>query len=395
MEDGRDAVKTQRWYYYKGPVSSTVSWTHQCCLFAGSTHPQLAQEVASYLGISLSRATLGRYADSEVFVEVLDTVRGRHAFVLQPVCRSFPLGSVNDAFMELLLFISALRRSSARTITAVLPYYGYSRSDRRFHGRYPIGAADVARALTSAGIDRIVSLDLHSTQIEGFFPPHVPVDNLPAGPLAACYFAELGLDDAVAVSPDAGGVKRAKEFSSAMTNVALKLQTRSDADLHEQRRLTSRELGGNKLAIFVKQRSGASQIERMDLIGSVANEDVILVDDIVDTAGSLCTAAAECKRHGARTVRAFCTHGLFSGSAPQRLAKACAIGDLDELLITNTVPQLQWSEWKAACGDLPPPRMKVLSIGAMLAEAIKRIAQNERLNLTNMVAHVMEPLSKL
>eukprot|EP00930_Biecheleria_cincta_P034828 TRINITY_DN24014_c0_g1_i1.p1 TRINITY_DN24014_c0_g1~~TRINITY_DN24014_c0_g1_i1.p1 ORF type:complete len:413 (+),score=49.33 TRINITY_DN24014_c0_g1_i1:54-1241(+) len=395
MQDGREAVTTKRWYYYKGPVSSTDSWSRQCCLFAGSTHPQLAQEVAGYLGVSLSPANLGQYADSEVFVEVLDTVRGRDVFVLQSVCRSHPLGSVNDAFMELLLFISALRRSSARSITAVLPYYGYARSDRRFRGRYPIGAADVARALTSASIDRVISLDLHSRQIEGFFPPSVPVDNLTAGPVAACYFAELGLDDAVAVSPDAGGVTRAKEFSTVLTNVASKLQKRSDADLREQPWVDSQDLGANKLAIFVKQRSGASQIDRMDLIGSVANQDVILVDDIVDTAGSLCTAAAECKRHGARTVRAFCTHGLFSGSAPRLLAEACAAGDLDELLITNTVPQLQWSEWKEACGHLPPPRMKVLSIGAMLAEAIKRIAQNERLNLTNMVAHVVEQLSKL
>jgi len=391
--DQRETVQTQRWYYYKGHVKSAEKWTTHNCLFSASAHPQLAKEIGERLGVALSNASLTRFKDSEVSIEVNETVRGRDVFVVQSVCRSYPNQSVNDALMELTLFVGALRRSSAKSVTAVLPYYGYSRSDRRM-GRYTIGAADVAHILTSVGVDRVMAVDLHSGQIQGFFPPHVPVDNLPAGSVAACYFAELGLDEAVVASPDAGGVARAKQFASTMTTVGLKLRMKG---LHPEKTPGTcvPNAGYHKLAILVKQRSGASQIERMDLIGNVADEDVILVDDIVDTAGTLCTAAAECKRHGARRVFAFCTHGLFSGCAPRRLAEAYAAGHLEYVVVTNSVPQLPWPEWEAACGGLPPPPIKVLSIAAMLAEAIKRVVCSERLNLTDMADHVVEAVSKL
>eukprot|EP00928_Gymnodinium_smaydae_P041945 TRINITY_DN28324_c0_g1_i1.p1 TRINITY_DN28324_c0_g1~~TRINITY_DN28324_c0_g1_i1.p1 ORF type:complete len:412 (+),score=80.52 TRINITY_DN28324_c0_g1_i1:27-1262(+) len=395
--ESKNEVHTQRWYYYKGPVSCADSWGARCCLFAGSTHPSLARDVAKYLGIPLSKAAVGSFADSEISIEVRDTVRGRDVFVLQPVCRRCPHASVNDSLVELLLFVSALRRSSARSITAVMPYYAYARQDRRM-GRVPIAAADVARALAELGVDRVVSVDLHCGQIEGFFPPSVPVDNLPGCAVAACYFAERGLDNAVVVSPDAGGVRRAKDFCATMKLVARGLRGRDasvDAEQHGNGVAEKTDGSHQQLAILVKQRGGASAIERMDLIGSVRGRDVVLVDDILDTAGTLCAAAAECRRHGAQRVFAFCTHGLFSGAAPRKLAEACAAGDLTEIVITNTVPQQFGDSWRAACGELPPPRIRVLSLAAMIAEAIRRISYNERLNLTNMTAHVLEPLGKL
>jgi len=229
--------------------------------------------------------------------------------------------------------------------------------------------------LTIAGITRVVAMDLHTGQTQGFFPPSVPVDNLSAMSVAAGYFAEEGLGQAVVVSPDAGGVSRAKEFQVALENVAKKCIAEATDGA-----ATRRREGSQKLAMLVKQRNGASKIERMDLVGSVVGRDVILVDDILDTAGTLCTAAAECKRRGASRVFAFCTHGLFSGAAARRLAEACIAGDLEYVVVTNTVQQMPFERWSAACGGREP-RLKVLTIAAMLAEALKRLSGNESLNL--------------
>lgn len=380
-------MQTRRWYYYKGPVSDKDEWFRHCCLFAGSTHRDLAEEVARYLGVPLANARTTRFADSEVSIDLLDSVRGRDVFVLQSVSRGFPDISVNDSLVELTLFVTALRRSSARSITAILPYYGYARQDRRIE-QVPIAAADVAQILTTAGVDRVVAMDLHSGQIQGFFPPSVPVDNLSAVFVAAAFFAELGLHEAVVVSPDAGGVARAKEFGTTLQTVGRRLVAGLAADSDAVaggglRPPTPAErapepASAPKLAVLVKQRSGASRIERMDLVGSVEGQDVILVDDILDTAGTLCGAAAECKRRGARKVYAFCTHGLLSASAPAKLAEACDVGDLEYIVVSNTVPLRPAADWEAACGQLPAPQMKVLTIAPLLAEAIKRIAAGNR-----------------
>lgn len=343
-------------------------WRRRCRLFAGSAHPTLAEEVAQRLGVPVSAAKVARFADSEVAVELLESVRGRDVFLLQPICRGFPNSSVNDALVELTLFISAVRRASAQSITAILPYYGYARQDRRV-AQVPIAAADVAQILTNAGVNRVVAMDLHSGQLQGFFPPSVPVDHLSAVFVAAGYFAEQGLHHAVVVSPDAGGVSRAKEFGATLQSVGRQIDG------------TQVREGVQKLAMLVKQRSGASQIERMDLVGSVEGEDVILVDDILDTAGTLCGAAAECKRYGARRVYAFCTHGLFSGDAPRRLAEASAAGHLEYVVVANTVPQRPLEEWTSSCGALPAPQVRVLSVAALLAEVVKRLASKQNLDL--------------
>eukprot|EP00931_Biecheleriopsis_adriatica_P092776 TRINITY_DN66555_c0_g1_i1.p1 TRINITY_DN66555_c0_g1~~TRINITY_DN66555_c0_g1_i1.p1 ORF type:complete len:229 (-),score=50.20 TRINITY_DN66555_c0_g1_i1:301-918(-) len=203
--------------------------------------------------------------------------------------------------------------------------------------------------------------------------------------VAAGYFAELGLYDAVVVSPDAGGVTRAKDFLTTMEAIAVKIGARE----------ASRDYRPQKLAMIVKQRSGASQIDQMDLVGQVDGQDVIIVDDILDTAGTLCKAAEECRQKGARRVFAFCTHGLFSGSACRTLAEACAAGNLENIIVTNTLPQMRLSEFEAACGDLPMPRLKILTIAPLLAEAIKRLGNKERLHLTAMREHMIDSISKL
>jgi len=382
--DSRNNVHTQRWHYYRGPVEDVADWSRSSLFFGGSAHKDLVDEVAGYLGVPLSGVSLSRFADTEVGVKVLDTVRGLDAFVLQPICRSFPAASVNDALIELTLFSSALKRASAKSVTAVVPYYGYARGDRRMGDRVPIAAADIAHILTGCGITRLITLDLHAGQIEGFFPSSVALEPLSSMTVAASYFAEQGLHHAVVVSPDAGGVARAKEFRDTMESMGRVIHGSSE------------ELSGQqRLAIIVKQRSGASQIERMDLVGSVVDQDVILVDDIMDTAGTLCKAAEQCKLAGARRVFAFCTHGLFSGPAPRRLAEACAAGHLEYLVVTNSVPQMPAAQWDAACGDLPPPRLKVLSIAPLLAEVMKRIVYKQKLDLTNMRENMMKAVSKL
>lgn len=256
--------------------------------------------------------------------------------------------------------VGALRRASAGKVTVVMSYYGYARQDRKM-ARTAIGAAEVARILTAVGVDHAVTIDLHAGQIQGFFPPTVPVDNLSATVVAAYFFAAEGLGQAVVVSPDAGGVSRAKEFRKSMATAAPPQAGETTPGL----------------AMLVKQRSAASQIERMDLVGSIEGQDVILVDDMVDTAGTLCEAAAQCKRHGARRVYAFCTHGLLSGPAAGRLAKACADGHLEYLVITNSVPQPPLDTWLDGCGALAPPKLKVLSVAPLVAEGLKRLANNE------------------
>jgi len=304
-------------------------------LFTGNANKNLAQNIANDLGMNLGKITVGRFADGEVNIVVNENVRGKDVFVVQPTCPP-----VNETLMELLLMISTMRRASARKITAVIPYYGYARQDRKMQARVPISAADVSRLLEAIGVDRVVAVDLHCGQIQGFFGPRVPVDNLDGGTVGVDYFGKKDLVNPVVVSPDAGGVYRAKQFREA-------LRKKHDVD--------------SGLAMIIKQRAKANEIERMDLVGSVDGCDVIIVDDMVDTAGTLCKAAEVLKEFGARRVFAFCSHGVLSGPAATRISNSV----LTELVVLDTIPLSE------ACNATK--KITQLSVGPLLAQAIYNI----------------------
>mmetsp|Transcript_13045 Transcript_13045/g.21336 ORF Transcript_13045/g.21336 Transcript_13045/m.21336 type:complete len:397 (-) Transcript_13045:189-1379(-) len=304
-------------------------------IFTGNSNKPLAHDIVSQLGISLGKITVNQFADGEVNVMVNENVRGKDVYIIQPT--SPP---VNETLMELLLMISTMRRASARKITAVIPYYGYARQDRKMQARVPISAADVARLLEAMGVDRVVAVDLHCGQIQGFFGPRVPVDNLDGGNVGISHFGDMDLVNPVIVSPDAGGVHRAKKFRDA-------LQKKYEMD--------------PSLAMIVKQRGRPGEIERMDLVGSVTDCDVIIVDDMVDTAGTLCKAADVIKEMGARRVYAFASHGVFSGPASSRIAKSA----LTELVVLDTIPLHPEAMATGKITQLP--------VGPMLAQAIFNI----------------------
>jgi ribose-phosphate pyrophosphokinase len=336
-----NGVRTSKWYFYSGPMPEPAQSEDRCLVFAGSANPELAEDVAKFLGRPLDDITCKRFNDGEVSIRVNTSVRGKSVYIIQPCCGS-EAGSVNDNLMELLLMVSTMRRASASKITAVIPYYGYARQDRKMESRVPISAADVASMIQCMGVDRVVCVDLHCGQIQGFFPPQTPVDNLNAGPVGAVYFAEKGLGKTVVVSPDAGGVQRAKEFRQMLERV-----TRVEAGV----------------AMIIKQRSGAGKIEQMDLIGSVKDQDVIIVDDMIDTAGTLCKAAKQLKEKGARRVFAFATHGVFSGPAAERIEQSV----LEEVVVSNTIPL------KPAFVRQTTKKVKQLTLAPLLAETIKRL----------------------
>jgi len=301
-------------------------------LLAGNGNPELAEEISARLGVPLTPATISRFADGEVSIQILENVRNSDVYIIQPTCPP-----VNDNLMELLLCASALRRASASRVTAVVPYYGYARQDRKDRSRVPISAADVARMMEAMGIDRVCCVDLHCGQIQGFFGPRTPVDNLFAGPIAVSYYVTKGLENCVVVSPDAGGVARAKMFKEGL------------------------EAQGTVcgLAMIIKQRERPGEVGTTDLVGDVKGADCIIVDDMIDTAGTLCAAANELITFGARRVFAFATHGLFNGQAAERI-EACA---LEEVVVANTLP-------------MPPNVLKTtrkvrqLSVGKLLAQVI-------------------------
>lgn len=311
-------------------------------IFSGNANPELAAEIAALLGTTVAHATVSRFADGEVNVQVHDNVRGKDVFIIQPT--SAP---VNENLVELLLMVSTMRRASAEKITVVMPYYGYARQDRKMAARVPISAADVARLLEAMGVDRVIAVDLHCGQIQGFFGPRVPVDNLAAGVVGVKYFASKlrsegrSLVNPVVISPDAGGVYRAKQFREGL-NIA---QPGADAGL----------------AMIIKQRPKAGAIERMDLVGTVEGCDAIIVDDLIDTAGTLCTAAEQLKQHGARDVYAFASHGLFSGPASDRIARSV----LKEVVVTNTIPLKATAKTNE--------KIVQLSVAPLVAETIKRV----------------------
>jgi ribose-phosphate pyrophosphokinase len=301
-------------------------------VFTGNANPKLASDVAKRLNISVGRASVGRFSDGESNVELLENVRGKDVFILQPTC-----APANDNLMELVILADALKRASAGRITAAVPYFGYARQDRRPRSaRVPIAAKVVANMLQASGVQRVLTVDLHADQIQGFFD--IPVDNIYATPILLGDIWKQRHDDLMVVSPDVGGVLRARA-------AAKRLET--------------------DLAIIDKRRPRANVSEVMHIIGDVEGRSCVIMDDIVDTAGTLCKAARALKEHGAKKVMAYCTHPVLSGSAIPRIAES----DLDELVVTDTIPL---REDALAC-----EKIRVVPISGLLAETIIRISNEE------------------
>jgi ribose-phosphate pyrophosphokinase len=295
-------------------------------VISGSAHPVLAQEIAAYLNTPLTKADVRKFSDGEIFLEIKESVRGADVFVIQPTCTP-----VNDHLMELVLIVDALRRASARRITAVLPYYGYARQDRKVSPRVPISAKVVAQMLMVVGTRRVLCMDLHAGQIQGFFD--IPVDHLYAAPVLLDHISRK-FQDVVMVSPDAGGVERTRAFA---------------------KRLNA------SLAIIDKRRDKPNECEAMHVIGDVKGKVAIMLDDMVDTAGTLCKGAAALLAHGAKEVHACCSHPVLSGAAVNRIQDS----GIKSLMVTNSIPLRPDA---AACD-----KITVLSVSALLAEAIHRI----------------------
>ena len=300
-------------------------------VFSGNAHPDLAKEICGHLGMEPGQADVGRFPDGEVRVQIGENVRGADVFVVQPTCKP-----VNESLVELLIVLDALRRASARRVTAVMPYYGYARQDRKDRPRVPISSKLVADLITSAGANRILALDLHAGQIQGYF--NIPVDHLYATPVTVEYFrrlkAERKIEEMTVVSPDTGGVERARAFAKKL---------------------------GVPLAIIDKRREDADVVEVMNVIGDVAARTCLIVDDMVDTGGTLARGARALKEKGAERVYACCVHGVFAGDAISRICDS----DLEQVVTTNSIP---------VCPDVQQcARIKVLSVGRLLAEAIKSI----------------------
>ena len=302
-------------------------------VFTGNANPSLAAEIAENLGIELGAATVGRFSDGEVTVELHQNVRARDVFVVQPTC-----APTNENLMELLIMVDALKRASAERISAVIPYFGYARQDRRPRStRVPISAKVVANLLQTVGVARILTMDLHADQIQGFFD--IPVDNIYASPVLLGDLRQKGYEDLIVVSPDVGGVVRARALAKQL---------------------------GCDLAIIDKRRPRANVSEVMHVIGEIEGRNCVIMDDMIDTAGTLVKAAEVLKERGAKKVYAYCTHPIFSGPAIERINQGSA---LDEVVITNTIPLTM----NAALS----PKIRQLSVAALIAETIQRIAKGE------------------
>jgi len=301
-------------------------------VFTGNANPKLAHDVVRHLNIRLGRATVGRFSDGEVMVEILENVRGKDVFVLQSTCMP-----TNDTLVELLVLVDALKRASAGRITAAIPYFGYARQDRRPRSvRVPITAKVVANMLTTVGIDRLLTMDLHSDQIQGFFD--IPVDNIYSMPILLGDLWKSDYQNLVVVSPDVGGVVRARQMAK-----------RLECDL----------------AIIDKRRPKANVAKVMNIIGDVQGRTCVIMDDMVDTANTLCEAARALKEHGAERVLAYCTHPVLSGNAVERIARSA----LDKLVVTDTIPLREDAN---ACG-----RIQQLSVASLLAETMLRISNED------------------
>lgn len=295
-------------------------------LFSGNANRKLAQEIAEYLGRPLGQAEVSQFSDGEVFVQINENVRGADVFVIQPT--SPP---VNHHLMELLIMIDALRRASAHRITAVIPYFGYARQDRKVQPRVPISSKLVADLITVSGANRVLAMDLHAGQIQGFF--NIPVDHLYAAPVLLRYFQERECHEGVVVAPDAGGVERARAFAKRL---------------------------GTSLAFIDKRREGPNESKVMHIVGEVKDRDVIIVDDMIDTGGTLVQAVTALREEGAGRICASCTHPVLSGSAIERIESS----GLEEVVVTNTIPLDERRSSK---------KLTVLSVASLLGEAIDRI----------------------
>lgn len=302
-------------------------------IFTGNAHPTLAKDICKYLSVPLAEAEVKRFSDGETRVKIIENVRGKDVFVVQPT--SSP---ANENLMELFIMIDAIRRASPKRITAVLPYFGYARQDRKDQPRVPITAKLVANLLDRSGADRVLTIDLHAGQIQGFFD--IPLDNLYAVRIFEQYFKQKNLKDIVIVSPDVGGIKMARAYAKKF---------------------------GAGLAIVDKRRISDTQAEAMHIMGEVAGKNVILVDDIVATAGSITEAAAALKKNGAKDIYVAVTHGVLCGPAMERLAKA----DIKELVVTDTIPLSE---------ERMLPMITQLSVASLLGEAIRRIRNEESIS---------------
>ena len=300
-------------------------------IFSGTANPELAEEIAKYLEMPLAKASIERFSDGEINIQIAESVRGKDVFIIQPTC-----APVNANLMELLIMTDALKRSSAKSITAVVPYYGYARQDRKAAPRVPITAKLVANMFETAGISRMVTVDLHASQIQGFFD--IPVDNLYGAILFLDYIKSKKFKNPVIASPDIGGVARARYFAKKL---------------------------GLDMVIVDKRREKANQSEVMNVIGEVKGKDIILIDDMIDTAGTMVHGAQALKDLGANSVMACCTHPVLSGPAFDRIQN----GALDELVVANTIPMTK------SC-----KKIKMLSTAKMLGEVIRRVSNNESVN---------------
>ena len=297
-------------------------------LISGTANPEFAKKVADFLGSELAEVTVNRFSDGEINVNITESVRGQDVFIIQPTC-----APANDNLMELLIIVDALKRSSAGTINAVIPYFGYARQDRKAAPRVPISAKLVADMLETAGVQRVITVDLHAAQIQGFF--NIPVDHLVGASLFVKYIQDKNLKNPIIASPDVGGVARARTYAESL---------------------------GYDLVIVDKKREKANVSEVMNIIGDVEGRDVIILDDMVDTAGTLTKAADVLKARGATSVMACCTHGVLSGPAFDRIENSA----LDELVITDTIPLSQ-----------PHDKVTVLTASEITAKTISRIYTNE------------------
>jgi len=300
-------------------------------IFSGSSNPSLAGAVCKYLGIPIGGAKISRFPDGEKMIRIEDDVRGRDCFVLQSTCQP-----VDEHLMELLIYLDCLRRASAKRITAVVPYFGYARQDRKDEGRVPITAKLVANIIATAGADRVLGIDLHAHQLQGFFD--IPVDHLTGELVLSCYFRDKKIDKLTVVSPDVGNIKTAARYASHL---------------------------GGELAIVHKRRLSGDRVKADELIGQVEDRNILMCDDIIATAGTVCSAAELVKQRGAKKVYVGATHGVFVGQALERLKAA----PIDEVVATDTIPLNEDAQ--------KFKKIKVLSAAAMLGEAIKRIHRDE------------------
>jgi ribose-phosphate pyrophosphokinase len=298
-------------------------------IFSGNAHPELAEEIASIIGIPMGKSKVDRFSDGEISLTIAESVRGCDAYVIQPTC--YP---VNENLMELLIMIDALRRASARRITAVVPYYGYARQERKTRARDPISAKLVANLITTAGARRVMTMDLHAGAIQGFFD--IPVDHLLGVPILGEYYKQKGFTDVVLVSPDVGGVSRTRDLAEYL---------------------------GAEIAILEKRRPAPNVAKIMNLIGDVEGKTVIMTDDLIDTAGTITLGAEALMNRGAKEVYACCTHPVLSGPAIERINESC----LKEVVVTNTIPLPE---------EKRIDKIKVLSVAPLLGEAIVRVHQD-------------------